>query len=124
MKEKDQTPRNLSHHERQPSSFNKVMPIVKEAKLQNMWLYNKLNGNWYTPDEFQTKYQNNEYNNFDVSRILENMVIRNPIAGVNAFHKQLNKELEDLSTATKILRERGEAFEKKVIEYYQGNGAK
>lgn len=113
--------RQFSHNDLQPSSFSKISPIVKEAKLQKMWLYNKFSGNWYTPEEFQQKYQNGDYNNYDINNILENMVIRDPIAGISAFHKELDTRLEQMNIETRLLRQKGEAFEKKVIKYYQEN---
>jgi hypothetical protein len=47
----------LSIHQQQIGDKKKLMPMVKEALLHKVWLYNKLNGNWYTPEEFQAKYE-------------------------------------------------------------------
>ncbi len=49
---------HLSIHQQQVGDKKKLMPMVKEALLHKVWLYNKLkNGNWYTPEEFQVMNQ-------------------------------------------------------------------
>ena len=109
----------LSHYEQQRGDFKKILPIVKEALLQKVWLYNKFNGQWYTPEEFQAKYENREYNNYQISSILENMVMRDPIGGNAAYHKEIDKKVAQHHREITTLKEKGEAFLNKVIEYYQ-----
>lgn len=118
MKSKYQE-RGFSHNDLQPSSFNRLLPLIKEAKMLRMWLFNKFSMNWYTLEEFEEKYSNTEFNNYDINNILENMVIRDPVAGVSAFHKQLDQRLQQMNAETSSLRQKGAEFEKKVIKYYQ-----
>ncbi|WP_443947039.1 hypothetical protein ACJVDH_07995 [Pedobacter sp. AW1-32] len=108
----------LSHHDRKLGSFTN-MAIVAEAKRANCWLYNKLNNTWYTPEEFHERYANQEDTNFNIRNLLENITIRDPQSGIKAYHKALADKLEKFEHETKALRERGEAFSQKVIEYYQ-----
>lgn len=109
----------LSYHDQQRGDKKKLMPLVKEAILQNVWLYNKLNGNWYTPEEFQAKYENTELNNYQIKSILENMVLRDPKGGNTAYHKAIEQKIEQHHKEINELRNKGEAFLNKVINYYQ-----
>jgi len=43
---------HLSYHDSQKGSFTAMMPLIREARRQHMWLFNKHSGNWYTPNEF------------------------------------------------------------------------
>lgn len=36
--------RNYSHNDRKRGDNRRLMPIVKEALMQKVWLYNKLSG--------------------------------------------------------------------------------
>lgn len=110
---------SLSHYDQQPACFTSLHPLLKEARIQNMWLYNRLSGNWYTPDEFEEKYREKQYTNYDMEGMLRNVSIRNPIAGIRAYHKKLNEKLEAMNKETEELRIKSELFNKKVIEYYQ-----
>ncbi|MNW19330.1 hypothetical protein D3C71_2192700 [compost metagenome] len=47
------------------------------------------------------------------------MVIRNPRAGIKAYYKELEERLIKMETETKALRDKGDAFTRKVLEYYQ-----
>lgn len=111
--------RQLSHHDQQRGDKKKLMPLVKEALLQKVWLYNKENGNWYTPEEFQAKYESTELNNYQITNILENMVMRDPKGGNTAYHKAIELKIEQHHKEINELRSRGEKFLNKVIEYYQ-----
>lgn len=95
------------------------MAIVAEAKRSNCWLYNKLNNTWYTPEEFHEKYSGEKDSNINIRTLLENVSIRDPNAGIKAYHKALADKLNRFENETRELRERGEAFSKKVIDYYQ-----
>lgn len=111
--------RRLSHHDQQLGDRKKLMPLVKEALLHKVWLYNKENGNWYTPEEFQAKYENTELNNYQITNILENMVMRHPKGGNIAYHKTIEQKTEQHRKEIDELRSKGESFLNKVIDYYQ-----
>ncbi|WP_316826006.1 hypothetical protein [Pedobacter miscanthi] len=111
-------PHQLSHHDKKQGVFTN-MAIVAEAKRANCWLYNKLNNNWYTPEEFHEKYANQKDSNINIRTVLENISIRDPNSGIKAYHKALTDKLNRFENETRELRERGEAFSKKVIDYYQ-----
>lgn len=123
MKQKYADSTRLSHYDVQPADFKKLMPIVKEALLHKMWLYNTYSGKWFTPEEFQQAHENRELNNFDVRKILDHMVIRNPRAGIKAYYKELEERLVKMETETKALRDKGDAFTRKVLEYYQSKSS-
>lgn len=109
----------MSQFDMQRGDIKKLMPIVKEALLHKMWLYNTYSGKWFTPEEFQATHEDREYNNFDIRGILEHTVIRHPRAGIRAYHKELNERIIKMETETRALREKGEEFTNKVIAYYQ-----
>jgi hypothetical protein len=108
----------LSHQDKQTSSFTS-MAIVAEAKRSNCWLYNKLNHTWYTPEEFHAKYANHTDTNINIRSLLENISIRDPRAGIAAYHKLLEAKLERYEKETAELRVKGEAFTQRVLSYYQ-----
>lgn len=108
----------LSHQDKQTSSFTS-MAIVAEAKRSNCWLYNKLNHTWYSPEEFHTKYANHSDTNINIRNLLENISIRDPRAGITAYHKLLESKLERYEKETAELRVKGEAFTQRVLAYYQ-----
>lgn len=113
--------RSLSHNDRRRGDNNRLMPIVKEALMQKVWLYNKLNGEWYTPEEFQAKYAkaNVELNNYEIREMLENMVMRDPQGGNIAYHKAFEQLLIRHQEEINELISKGQAFFNKVIGYYQ-----
>lgn len=118
MRGKDQ-PKRLSHYDQQPADREKLMPVVKEALRRNLWLYNKYNGNWYTPEEFTAKYRSTQLNNYELARMLEHIVIRDPRTGNVAYHKEIEKRIETFHQEIHALRSKGEAFLDKVLSYYQ-----
>jgi len=111
-------PYQLSHHDKKQGVFT-TMAIVAEAKRANCWLYNKQNNTWYTPEEFHEKFANHQDTNINIRSLLENISIRDPNSGIKAYHKALAEKLFRFESETRELRERGEAFSQKVIEYYQ-----
>lgn len=114
-----QQTQRLSHSDQQKSDSKRLMPIVKEALMQSVWLYNKYSGRWYTPEEFQSIYQNKEMTEFEVRSLLENMVIRDPKGGNAAYHKAIDQKIEQYKKEIAELKIKGETFLNKVIEYYQ-----
>ncbi|WP_443945618.1 hypothetical protein ACJVDH_00470 [Pedobacter sp. AW1-32] len=107
-----------SFHDKQMGTFTN-MSIVAEAKRANCWLYNKLTNTWYTPEEFYAKYANHRDTNINIRTVLENISIRDPQSGIKAYHKALAEKLMQMEVETRLLRERGESFSQKVIDYYQ-----
>lgn len=95
------------------------MSIVAEAERANCWLYNKLNNQWYTPEEFHEKYANHRDKDISIQNLLQNIFIIDPNKGIKAYHKTLADKLAKFEAETKELRERGEAFTQRVIDYYQ-----
>ena len=118
MKGYQDNPR-LRHWDQQRADKQKLIPIVKEALRLNMWLFNKKNNTWYTPEEFGLKYQNTELSNYEMARMLENIVIRDPRTGNSAYHKEIEKRIEAFHKEINELRTKGEAFLHKVVTYYQ-----
>lgn len=112
-----------SYNDKQPGTFTSVRPLIKEALLNNMWLYNTYSNTWYTPEEFVEKFSDNKYSNYDIAQILEHVVVRDPRAGIRAFYKQLEKTIIDLQEVTKSLRDKGEAFQLRVSDYYYNKSA-
>ena len=109
----------LSWYDLEDGDFTSIIPLLREARNSNMWIYSKNTFLWYTPDEFEVKYGKGEYNNHETAKMLNGIVIRNPIVGIRAFHKQLDMELDAIHQRTVELRLKAEEFNKKVIEYYQ-----
>ena len=71
-------------NEKSPT-FTNDHPLIKEAKVSNMWIYKKSTKQWFTPDEFekfispvreQKSRQGNGY---------EDYVIRDPKDGLENF---------------------------------------
>lgn len=112
-------PRNLSHNDQQPARFNRLIPIYKEALRAGMWLFHKELRKWYSPEEFYAEYENKELNNYMVTELLENMIIRDPIGGINAANKQLDEMEVQMQTEFRTVRNNLSAFSKKAISYYQ-----
>jgi hypothetical protein len=51
--------------------------------------------------------------------MLENIVIRDPRTGNTAYHKEIEKRIEQFHLEINALRSKGEAFLDKVVSYYQ-----
>lgn len=119
MKPKTYDPANhTSWDDKQMGRFND-MSIVSEAKKAKCWIYSKLTKRWYTPEEFELEYQAKVSTNKDIRLTYQNLIIRDPKAGIAAYHKALEIELSKMESATKDLRAKAEEFNKKVIQYYQ-----
>ena len=58
-------------------------------------------------------------NNYELARMLENIVIRDPRTGNTAYHKEIEKRIEQFHQEINALRSKGEAFLDKVVSYYQ-----
>lgn len=114
----------ISHFGQQKGSFTSLMPLYKEALRCGYWLYSRETGQWYTPEEFYSIYSKAEYTNHRISAILENIVIRDPIGGIEAGHKQLQKLKDKNRHDESALEAKLEAFAKKAIDYYSQKNIK
>jgi hypothetical protein len=112
-------PSELSQYEKMRGDFKLLWPKVKQAFAEQVWLYNKLSGEWFTPEEFLAAYQKTELNNYEIGQLQQNIILRDPKQGNAAYHKAINAKIETHNKEISELRERGESFLNKVIEYYQ-----
>lgn len=112
---------NKSWDNRSGPSFTALSPLVNEAKRCKLWLYNKADGNWYTPEEFMDTFSPQKFDHFKMLGFLEDIVIRDPIAGVKAGYKELDNRLLKMQHETSALRAKLEEFAKKALIYYQTN---
>ena len=112
-------PSELSQYEKMRGDFKQLWPIVKRAFAEQIWLFNKLTGEWFTPEEFLAAYQKKEMNNYEVRQLQQDIILRDPKQGNAAYHKELNRKIEQYDKEISELREKGENFLNKVIDYYQ-----
>jgi hypothetical protein len=112
-------PSELSQYEKMRGDFKLLWPVVKQAFAEQVWLYNKLCGEWFTPEEFLAAYQKTELNNYEIRQLQQNIILRDPKQGNAAYHKAINLKIERHNKEISELREKGENFLNKVIEYYQ-----
>lgn len=90
--------------------FSSTDVLHEEASKQNLWIYDKQKQVWYTPEEFKVHFGGQSKHFKD----LEHFVIRDPIAGINAAHKEMKLQ----STKMEELREKLHEFSIKVFKYY------
>lgn len=112
-------PSELSQYEKMRGDFKLLWPVVKQAFADQVWLYNKLTGEWFTPEEFLAAYQKTVLNNYEIRQLQQNIILRDPKQGNAAYHKAINLKIEKHNKEISELREKGENFLNKVIEYYQ-----
>ena len=112
-------PSELSQYEKMRGDFKLLWPVVKEAFARKIWLFNKLSGEWFTPEEFLATYQNLEMNNHEVRQLQQNIILRDPKLGNAAYHRAITLKTEQYQKEITELREKGENFLNKVIDYYQ-----
>lgn len=79
----------ISRLDQQKGSFTSLVPLYKEGLGYGFWLYSKEKGRWCTPEELYEEFKKEEYTNHKITLILENIVIRDLISGIEARHKQL-----------------------------------
>lgn len=115
-------PSELSQYEKMRGDFKVLWPLVKKAFAEKIWLYNKLTGEWFTPEEFLLAYQKAELNNYEVRQLQQNMILRDPKQGNAAFFKAIDRKIEQHNKEISELKDKGENFLNKVIEYYQHLG--
>lgn len=112
-------PPELSQHDKMRGDFKLLWPLLKDAFGRKFWLYHKLTGDWYTPEEFKAQYHKKQMTNYEVKVLLQNLIVRDPRDGNVAYHKEIEKEISQHHQKISGLRAKGEAFLNKVIVYYQ-----
>lgn len=90
--------------------FSSTDRLHEEALQQNLWIYDKNKHVWYTPEEFKAIYGGKSKHFHE----LEHFVIRDPIAGIKAAHKEMKLQADRMEE----LRERLHEFSIKVFKYY------
>ncbi|MHA4896248.1 hypothetical protein ACXZ1K_15960 [Pedobacter sp. PWIIR3] len=112
-------PVELSQYDKMRGDFKLLWPVVREAFDKKVWLYHKENQQWFTPEEFLIQFKNKQMSNYEVKALLQNMIIRDPRTGNAAYHKAVEKRIELFHKEMNELRQKGEAFLEKVVDYYQ-----
>lgn len=87
----------------QAAHFTNLKVLVKEAIRHKCWIYNKHKKEWFTPEEFLSRFEHSTY----TQGWIESFQILNPMAGLKAAETQAQK-----------LNEKKLAFQAKVFEYY------
>lgn len=90
--------------------FSSTDTIAEEASMQNLWIYDKDKHVWYTPEEFKAIYGSQQMH----FKEMEHFVIRDPLAGIKAAHREMQQQ----STRMEELRNRLHEFTIKVFKYY------
>lgn len=107
----------MEKHSKQ--GLGRLWHIYNEALRAKCFIYHKEYKKWYTPEEFEEKYTAVELSNGQELRLIEELVIRDPIAGISAAHKQINTEIQNHKEKTDAALQKLNEFNKKVILYYQ-----
>ena len=100
--------------------FGRLSKIYNEAIKANCFIYNKEDKEWFTPERFKEKYQKENLSHSLINGLLEELVIRDPIAGINAAHKQILDRIERLNTDIEKDLIKLTDFAKMTIHYQQG----
>ena len=106
------------------TKFSRLWYIYSEALKCNCFIFDKSINKWYTPEVFREIYEKKEMTHTFISRLLTDLVIRDPIAGIQAAHKQLDQRLEAIKRDTEIDRLKLAEFSKMAIQYYQAKAGK
>ena len=106
------------------TKFSRLWYIYSEALKSNCFIFDKSINKWYTPEEFREIYEKKEMSHTFISGLLCELVIRDPIAGIQAAHKQLDQRLEAMKKDTERDRLKLAEFTKMAIQYYQGKAGK
>ena len=101
------------------AGFNRLWHIYNEARKSNCFIYDKNKNEWYTPDEFREKYDVPGHRHSFISGLLENLVIRNPVARINAGQAHIIRRIENFKTEIEKDLITLSEFSKKTINYYQ-----
>ncbi|NTE00501.1 hypothetical protein G6M26_23415 [Agrobacterium tumefaciens] len=102
-----------------PPRFSDVHHVCREARDNYYWIFNKSSRKWWTPDEFYDDYHEKDFHSITMLDFLNNISIRDPRSGITAAFKQVGELEEKHKKETQDLIDRIEAFNKKVIVYYQ-----
>ena len=112
-------PIKMTQRQREKGDFNVLMPIITEALLQKVWLYDKKFGRWYTPEEFTRQFSKRFMNIYDQEEFLENLILRDPRSGNAAFQKAILQKTAEYQKELAELTRKGETFLNRVIDYYK-----
>jgi hypothetical protein len=99
--------------------LGRLWHVYIEALRSRCFIYNKETKAWSSPEEFKDKYARVELSHRQQLGLMEVLVIRDPIAGINAAHKQLTTELEKFKAQSDQDLNRLNEFSKMVLQYYQ-----
>jgi len=102
-----------------PSKFLDIHHVCREARLNYCWIFNKSSLKWWTSDEFYDEFHNTDFQSMKMINFLQDISIRDPRTGITAAFKQIGKLNEKHKKETQDLIDRIEAFNQKVIKYYQ-----
>jgi len=102
-----------------PSRFMDIHHLCREANLNYCWIFNKTSRKWWTASEFYDEFHKTDFNSLKMINFLEDISIRNPMSGITAAYKQFDELNERHKKETQELIDRVEAFNQKVIKYYQ-----
>ena len=103
----------------QPGSIRDMLPLVVEARLHRAWLYDKVNGEWFTPEEFEQHYGQKVLSQQEANALKQNTVLRDPRTGNIALQKTIRQKTEQYQREISELTQKGERFLNKVIDYYR-----
>lgn len=98
--------RRTAEEDRQRAALSTAERVSIQAKVDNCWIYDPKTKTWYSPDDFLEAY--GKY--FAGHELFNRVQLRNPIDGLNAGYKQLDK------LHTRLLE-----FTQKVMAYYTKN---
>lgn len=103
--------------------FNRLWHLYNEAMKSGLFLYNKSKREWYTPEEFRLKYDNDRLSHSQITGILEDLVIRDPIAGIKAARKQFEDRISTFKAQMEADQSKVDEFAIHAIQYYQSKAA-
>lgn len=99
--------------------FSSIGHVIAEARDSYCWIFNRESLRWWTPDEFYDEFHEKDQNSVKMLNFLTQISIRDPRTGITAAFKQLSDMEIKHSDEKKVLINRIEEFNKKVITYYQ-----
>jgi len=101
------------------AGFHRLWHLYSEALKSNCFIYDKNKRKWYTPEEFRKEYDVLGHRHSFITGLLENLVIRDPVAGIKVGQVQILTRIENFKTEIdKDLLKLSE-FSRKTISYYQ-----
>jgi len=101
------------------AGFYRLSHIYKEAIRNKCLIYHKEQRRWFTPEQFKKEYEGTDLRHNQVTGLLEELSVRDPIAGINAAHKQINDRVEKFRSDIQGDLDRLAEFSKMVVKHYQ-----